>query len=328
MGKKLNPRHGSMQFWPRKRATRSYAKVRSVPLCNEARPLDFAGYKVGMTHVVAIDNGKTSITKGEKVAMPVTVIECPPLKISSIRFYKTSGYGTAVAKELFFKTDKELLRTIKMSSTLAKVEDLDNVDLTDVKDVKAVVYTQPSMTGFGKKAPEVFEVHIGGSNEQKVAFIKEHLETGIAISDAFKAGSYVDVRGVTKGKGVQGPVKRFGIQLRAKKSEKTKRGPGSLGSWKGQGHMMYRIAFAGQMGFHQRTQYNSYILSVSSDIEKVNPDGGFIRYGNVKSTYVLIKGSVQGAKKRLVHMTIPMRPTAKTTLPTIVSVSTESKQGN
>ena len=44
MAKKRNPRSGSLQFWPRKRAKRGYARVRA----KHARPglNGFAGYKV------------------------------------------------------------------------------------------------------------------------------------------------------------------------------------------------------------------------------------------------------------------------------------------
>jgi len=91
---------------------------------------------------------------------------------------------------------------------------------------------------------------------------------------------------------------------------------------------MYRVAFAGQMGYHQRTQYNNYILEISDDANRVNPNGGFLRYGNVRSTYVLIKGSVPGASKRLIQMTVPLRKTPPASLPTIEMVCVESKQGN
>jgi len=74
----------------------------------------------------------------------------------------------------------------------------------------------------------------------------------ISVKDVLSAGSYVDARAITVGKGTQGPVKRFGVNLRSHKSEKTIRGPGSLGSWIAQGHTMYRMAFAGQMGYHHR----------------------------------------------------------------------------
>jgi len=51
MGKPKRPRFGSMGVWPRKRAKRSYAKVRSYAAVNPSKPLGFAGYKVGMTRV-------------------------------------------------------------------------------------------------------------------------------------------------------------------------------------------------------------------------------------------------------------------------------------
>ena len=75
------PRSGSMQFWPRKRARRIYARIRSWVKSDDNKPLGFAGYKVGMTHCLFLDNKKTSMTKNQEVPVPVTVIECPPLKI-------------------------------------------------------------------------------------------------------------------------------------------------------------------------------------------------------------------------------------------------------
>ena len=81
-----SPRRGSMQFWPRVRAKREYARIRSFPAVSEAKPLSFAGYKVGMTHIIITDNRPNSITKGEEISFPVTLIECPPLKTASIRF--------------------------------------------------------------------------------------------------------------------------------------------------------------------------------------------------------------------------------------------------
>jgi len=328
MGKRLNPRHGSMQFWPRVRAKKQYARVRSIPQVKDAKLLGFAGYKAGMTHVVVTDTGKNSLTKGEKVSMPVTVIECPPLKVSSVRFYVAGGYGTKVSKELFFKPSKDFIKKSVISKNLSSVEDLDSVDLSNVVDITLQVYTQPRMLGFGKKKPEIFELPIGGSLQDKLAYAKEVISKGITISDVFAPGDLVDTRAVTKGKGTQGPVKRFGVGLTSHKSEKIRRGPGSLGGWVAQGHTMYRMAFSGQTGYHQRTQYNNQILAIIEDPSEVNPDGGFINYGVLKNPVVLIKGSVQGSKKRLVTLTMPLRAHRKPALSTIDFISKESKQGN
>ncbi|MCB1084410.1 MAG: 50S ribosomal protein L3, partial [Simkania sp.] len=294
-----------MQFWPRVRASRQYAQVRSYPQSNEAKPLAFAGYKAGMTHVMAIDTNKNSPTKGEQISVPATVIECPPLKIYSVRFYTPKGYGTAVSTELFFKAEKELSKKTPLAKKVSAAEDLDKVDLTEVKDITLQVYTQPKLAGFGQKKPEVFEIGLGGSVQDKLAYVKEQIGKDIAVSDVISQGANIDLRAVTKGKGYQGPVKRFGVAIRARKSEKTKRGPGSLGAWIAQGHTMYRIAFAGQMGYHNRTQYNNLVLDIVDDASAVNPKGGFINYGEAKNTCVLIKGSVPGPKKRLVTMTAP-----------------------
>jgi len=82
------PRSGSMQFWPRKRAKKETPRVRSWAKSDEPSILGFAGYKAGMTHILFTDNRPNSKTKGEEVSFPVTVIECPPIKIASIRLYK------------------------------------------------------------------------------------------------------------------------------------------------------------------------------------------------------------------------------------------------
>jgi len=53
----------------------------------DQKPLGFAGYKVGMTHAeVTINNPHV---KGDpKKVVSVTIIECPPIKPFSLRFYK------------------------------------------------------------------------------------------------------------------------------------------------------------------------------------------------------------------------------------------------
>ncbi|MFW5852848.1 MAG: 50S ribosomal protein L3, partial [Nanoarchaeota archaeon] len=67
MGKTGKPRSGSMQYWPRKRASSETVRVRSWGASNDAKVLGFAGYKAGMTHVLLTDNRKNSSTKGTKV---------------------------------------------------------------------------------------------------------------------------------------------------------------------------------------------------------------------------------------------------------------------
>ena len=86
------PRSGSMQYWPRKRAKSHLARIRSWDKGKEVKPLCFAGYKAGMTHVIMTDNRASTKTKGMDIFTPVTVIECPPMKVYSIRLYKKDKF--------------------------------------------------------------------------------------------------------------------------------------------------------------------------------------------------------------------------------------------
>ena len=299
------PRKGSMQYWPRKRARRQYARVRSWAELDETKLMGFAGYKVGMTHCTIIDNKKTSMTKDQEISCPLTVIECPPLKAASIRFYKQTINGSKLISEIFAENlDKELERKIlSIKKIKNKIEDIKDFD-----DVTMLVYTQPKLTGIGKKKPELFEVGIGGKKEEKVNYAKEKLGKEINVNDVFSEGQQLDVHSITKGKGFQGPVKRFGISLKRHKSEKGRRAPGSLGGWQGQMHTMWRVAHAGRMGYNLRTEYNKWLVKISDKADTINPNGGFLNYGVVKNSYVLIKGSISGPKKRLIRLNFPTRP--------------------
>ena len=99
--------------------------------------------------------------------------------------------------------------------------------------------------------------------------------------------------------------------MRAKKSEKVKRGPGSLGPWNQQQHTMYRIAHAGQTGYHIRTEYNKLLLKISSKPEEINTVEGIQGYGFVKSEFLLLQGSIAGPKKRLIRLREPVRATSQ-----------------
>lgn len=327
MPKGRQPRHGTMQFWPRKRARRAFPRVRAWPESAKALPLGFAGYKAGMTTVMIIDNRKHSKTKGEKIALAATVIECPPLRVASVRLYKKSSDGIKVAGEAFGPVDKELKRTIPAPKKQASLE---KIDPKDYDDIRILVYTQPKLTGIGKKKPELFELAVGGTVEERFAFAKEHLGKDLPVTGVLEEGHQLDAHAVTKGKGFQGPVKRFGISLKAHKSEKGRRRPGSLGGWKAQGQTMWRVAYAGQMGFHTRTEHNKWLLHISDNPEQVNPKGGFIRYGLVKNPYIIVKGSIQGPAKRLIRLSPSLRPNPKIPKekPVLAYVSIESKQGN
>lgn len=326
MARTHSPRHGSMQFWPRVKAKNTVARVRSWNTNSKDAVLGFIGYKAGMTHISGIDTRKTAITKGEEIVFPVTVIECPPMKIAGARLYKHQYRGQQPYKDILFKVDKNLSRKIIIPKKSHDISMLDTVNASELSDVRLLVYTQPFMAGVAKKRPEFVEFALSGSVADKLKYVRENHDKELLVNGLFKEGEFIDIHAVTKGKGLQGPVKRFGIAFKPHKTEKGVRRVGTLGAWSGQGHTLYRVPHPGQMGYHMRTEYNKQIFKISNKVEDINPKGAFPHYGNIKSWFILVKGSVAGPQKRAILFTKPIRQKPAEATPTITYISTESKQ--
>lgn len=296
-------RRGSIQIWPRKRAKHSLARIRSWPNLNQTKPLAFIGYKAGMTHVLAIDNRPKSLTKDQEVGLPATIIDCPPMLVAGVSFYK---YAKKISQVFAKNPDKNLTRKIQ----LPKKEKGMMKGIDDFDDLRLLVQTQPGLTTTGTKKPKLLEIALGGGKDEKLRYAQEKLGQEIKIEEVFEAGNSVDAHGITKGKGFQGTVKRYGIPIRSHKAEKTKRGIGTLGPWQPK-RVLFSVAQPGKMGYHLRTEYNKQILKVSNKAEEVNPKSGIKHYGLVKSNYMLIKGSVPGPKKRALVLVLSVRPNRK-----------------
>ena len=326
MSKRTKPRAGSLAYSPRVRARRIYPRINSWPETSEVKPLAFAGYKAGMTHIMAVDKYKNSPTFEQTIAIPATILEVPPLVVFGIRAYTLTPYGKKVLTEVWAeKVDKDLKRKIKTVGKEIK-SDIKKLDesVDKISEIRLLVHTKPPF----KKTPEVFEVKVGGEPKAAFDYAKEKLGKEITIDDVFKEGEYVDTISVTTGKGTQGPVKRWGIKVQRRKAHGFRRHVGSMGPWHPT-KMMWREPQAGQMGFHVRTEINRIILKIGKNPTEVNPVGGIRGYGVVKNTYVLVKGSVPGPKKRLILIRSALRlPKHALPLPEIQKVSTKSQQGN
>ncbi len=333
-GTRRRPRRGSLQFWPRVKAKRMFPKIRSWTNKSEAALLGFAGYKAGMTHIIATDNRPTSPTKGEKIRIPVTVLETPDFRVLGLRLYVSSpsSYGPRVSSEIWADNlSADLSRRLKLPKKRSSPDKLKNMEaqLETASDVRVLVHTQPKLTAFGKKKPDVLEIAIGGNNvQEKFEYAKSILGKEISIADTFKEGDMLDIHGVTTGKGFQGSVKRFGVSILHRKSHTDgRRKVGTLGNWSAK---TWRVPHPGQMGFHNRTEYSKQLVKIGSVGEKddINASGGFLNYGLIKGKYTLIAGSVPGPKKRLIRLTHSGRVQKPVLAPEIVSISTKSQQGN
>jgi large subunit ribosomal protein L3 len=308
MPKIHKPRKGSLQFWPRSRAKGILPSANWTFLCKKAthepKLLGFFGYKVGMLRVLARDLTPHSLTKNKEIVIPATVLECPPLKLFSIRFYKQGK----VAKEVVVSNEKELKKILKVPKQVdvKKLGEIEkNLDAYD--DLMLIFYSNIRKTGI-KKTPDLTELALAGTIKEKFEFAKSMIGRELNVQDIFKPGQLVDLHAVTKSKGLQGPLKRFGISKRQHKSEKGVRRPGNLGPWT-PSRVRFYAPQAGQLGFFTRIIYNSKILNIAT--ENINPKEGFHNYGLVRNPCLIVKGSVQGPAKRPVLFTIPARASKK-----------------
>mgnify|MGYP001074428994 CR=1 FL=1 len=330
--KKEAPRRGSLAYLPRGRARGLVARVRTWPEA-QGNPvlLGFAGYKAGMTHAYMIESNQRSPNYGKEVVCPATVIETPPMIVCAIRTYVNTPSGLQTFSEIWMSEPPADLKRVltlpeKFDSTKAFQKTEQNLD--KIKEVRAILCTQPRLANVSQKRPELMAVKIdGGTVQQRFEYAKNLLGKPVKVSDAFKEGQFVDVVSVSKGKGLAGPVKRWGVHILAHKSRKARRAVGTLGAWH-PAHVMSTVPRSGQLGLAQRTEYNKQILKIGSKETPVTPQGGFIRYGVVRGGFILLKGSVPGPAGRVIKLRHSVREEeAPEAPPQIVHISVESQQG-
>ncbi|MFX1298742.1 MAG: 50S ribosomal protein L3 [Promethearchaeota archaeon] len=332
--KQSAPRHGSLAYHPRKRAKNKTGRWRTWGNKSYDSPniLGFAGYKAGMTHVILIEDKESSPYFGHEVIRAATIIDTPPTIVCAIRTYKYTSEGLKILGEVWAgELNEDLRRTFPIPKEYSMDKVLQELEkkIEDATELRLILHTQPRITSLAKKKPDIFESKImGGSILEQWKYAKELLGNELKINAVFKDGEYLDVSAVTKGKGFQGPMKKFGIKKLPRKSRKTVRGVGSIGPWK-PARTTWTIARSGQMGFHQRVEYNKRILKIGVDPKEIIPAGGFINYGVIHGDYLLLLGSLPGTRKRMIRFRKAIRPPTiiPENPPDLVYISLASKQG-
>ena len=329
MAKRHRPRKGSMGFSPRKRARSETPRIKSWPPGGDKPKIQgFVGYKAGMTHAFVTDYRPTSTTSGQEVIVPVTVVETPPIKIAAVRAYKQTMYGLKTIGE---KWADNLDPVLKRRIRLPKENKGENWDfIKNADEIRVIIFTQPYLiSGVPKKTPDIMEFRIGGGTiEERVKYAKSILGKEVKVNEAFKEGDMLDTIAVTKGKGFQGHVKRWGVKLLSHKNSKHRRMIGTEGSWRPH-WVQATVPQAGQQGYHQRTEYNKRVLKISEKGDEITPEGGFKHYGVIRNSSVIFHGSIPGPAKRLIGMRDAIRYErgVKVEKPEITYISTTSKQG-
>jgi large subunit ribosomal protein L3e len=116
----------------------------------------------------------------------------------------------------------------------------------------------------------VMEVQLNGGNVvQKVDWAFAHFEKTIDVKSVFGQDEMIDVIGVTKGKGFQGVVQRWGVKKLPRKTHRGLRKVACIGAWH-PSRVMFSVPRAGQQGYHHRTEVNKKIYRVAAGDDVAN----------------------------------------------------------
>jgi len=217
--------------------------------------------------------------------------------------------------------------------------------------VRVLAHTQPNKVNLRQKKAHLMEIQInGGTMRQKVDFGLGLFEHAVPVDTVFSGNDYLDIIGVTKGKGYQGAVSRWGVAMLQRKTHRGYRKVACIGAWH-PARVRYSVARAGQDGYHHRTEMNKKVYRVGRpakdeksnkpewnattpvDLSEKNitPLGGFPHYGEVNDWFVMLKGAVMGPKKRVITLRKSLVPqTSRSALEEInlKFIDTSSKFGH
>jgi len=334
------PRHGHLGFLPKKRSRTQRGRVRAFPPDDKTKPphlTGFVGYKAGMTHIVRDLDKVGSKMHRREVLEAVTVIETPPLIVIGVVGYVETPQGiralrTVWAQHLsedvrrrFYKKWYQSKKKAFTKYSKKFVEDKKSIDKDiallrrNCSIVRLIVATQARKLKLMKKA-HIAEIQInGGTGEQKVDFAFNLLEKQVAVEGVFAQDELVDVISVNKGKGFKGVVSRWGVKKLPRKTHKGLRKVACIGAWH-PARVSWAVPRAGQKGYHHRTEVNKKIYRIGKGVrteggkevlnnastefdltqKSITALGGFLRYGEVKEDFLLIKGGVAGPVRRVI----------------------------
>ena len=190
--------------------------------------------------------GMTQIFTEHGEVIPVTVVEAGPVVVTQIKTTENDGY-TAI--QVGFGDAKEKSLNKPQKGHLA--------------------------------AANVLKKHL---KEFRVDSVEGYTVGQEIKADLFAAGELIDVTGISKGKGFQGPIKRHG-QSRGPETHGSRyhRRPGSMGACSYPGRVFKNKKLAGHMGSVKVTVQNLEVVRVDAD-----------------KNFILVKGAIPGSKGSVV----------------------------
>ena len=189
--------------------------------------------------------GMSRVFSDDGVSIPVTVIEVEPNRVTQVKTPEKEGYAS--------------LQVTAGSRRPSRV-------------------TKPGVGHYAKAGSEAGR----GLWEFRTEGVDEAFEVGGLVTvDRFEAGQFVDVTGVSKGKGFAGVVKRWNFQMQdaTHGNSISHRAPGSIGQNQTPGRVFNGKKMAGHMGARRVTTQNLEVIRVDAE-----------------RNLLLIKGAVPGAQ--------------------------------
>jgi len=181
--------------------------------------------------------------------------------------------------------------------------------------IRVIAHTQIKKIKLRQKKAHVLEIQVnGGTTAEKVDFGFDLFEKQVDVKSVFAPFEMIDLMGVSRGRGYNGVVTRWGITRLPRKTHRGLRKVACIGAWH-PSRVAFTVARAGQHGYHHRTEINKKIYRIgdagdakSASTERdltekdINPMGGFVHYGVVNEDWLMIKGAVVGGSKRVITM--------------------------
>uniref|UniRef100_A0A8C5L2V7 60S ribosomal protein L3 n=1 Tax=Jaculus jaculus TaxID=51337 RepID=A0A8C5L2V7_JACJA len=304
------PRHGSLDFLPRKCSSRHGGKVKSFPKDDPSKPVHltaFWGYKAG------------SKVNMKEVVEAVIIAETTPMVAVGIVGHVEIPRGLHTFKTVFAEhisdeckrhSCKNCHKSEKKAFTRYCKKWQDDMGKKQlVKDVSRMKKYHVLLPLRQKKA-HLMEIQVNrDTGAEKLDWAQESLEQQIPLNQVFGQDEMTDVIGMTKSKGYKGVTKLCKVASSSP--------------------VAFSVALAGQKGYHPCTEINKiykigqgylikdgkliknnasthYDLSDKSISLNQEPTSTywvvFVHYGEVTNDFVMLKGCVVGTKKRVLTL--------------------------
>jgi len=207
--------------------------------------------------LIATKEGMTRVFQESGESVPVSVLKVDPNIVSQIKSYETDGYS-AIQLSSLDKKEKHSTKSLQGHFVKNKLNSKDKI--------------------------HEFKVSQEGLTD---------IEIGKELSvEIFEEGQFVDISGISKGKGFAGTVKRwnFATQDATHGNSLAHRKPGSIGQCQTPGRVWKGKKMSGHMGNVRKTIQNLKIIRIDGE-----------------NKLILVKGSIPGPS----GSTILIKPSIK-----------------